>query len=82
MGIHNLQSKKLKDVDAFYQAVEADYRGRIYYKESFFNFQGSDLARGMFKFARAKPMTEEGLWWLAVHTAYLLQPIIPDKRNT
>ena len=63
------KAKKLRDADVFYQAVEADYRGRIYYKESFLNFQGSDLARGMFKFARAKPMTEEGLWWLAVHTA-------------
>ena len=55
--------------DVFYQSLECDYRGRIYYGESFFNFQGSDLARGMLKFARAKPMTEDGLYWLAVHTA-------------
>lgn len=63
------KAKKLRDEDVFYQAVEADYRGRVYYKEAFLNYQGSDLARGMFKFARGKPMTEEGLWWLAVHTA-------------
>ncbi len=62
--------KILKDYpDYFYQAVEADYRGRIYYKEAFLNYQGSDLARGMLKFARAKPMTQDGLFWLAIHTA-------------
>ena len=53
----------------FYQNMEADYRGRLYYCEPFLNFQGSDLSRGMLKFARGKPMTEEGKWWLAVHTA-------------
>ena len=55
--------------DTFYQEVEADYRGRIYYKEPFMNFQGSDLARGVLLFGEAKAMTEEGKWWLAVHTA-------------
>ena len=63
------KAEKLQDKDVFYQGVECDYRGRIYYSESFFNFQGSDLARGMLKFARAKPMTQNGLYWLAVHTA-------------
>ena len=53
----------------FYQEMEADYRGRLYYNEPFLNFQGSDLARGIFLFAEGKPMTEEGKWWLAVHTA-------------
>ena len=63
------KAEKLADWDVFYQEVECDYRGRIYYAEAFLNFQGSDLARGMLKFARAKPMTEDGLFWLAVHTA-------------
>ena len=53
----------------FYQEVEADYRGRLYYKEDFLNFQGSDTARGLYLFAEGKPMTEEGKWWLAIHTA-------------
>ena len=53
----------------FYQEMEADYRGRLYYKEPFLNFQGSDLARGIFIFAEGKPITEIGRWWLAVHTA-------------
>ena len=63
------KAKKLKEADAFYQHVEADYRGRLYYSEPFLNFQGSDLARGLLKFARGKPMTDEGLQWLAMHTA-------------
>ena len=53
----------------FYQEVEADYRGRLYYKEPFLNFQGSDLARGILLFGEGKAMTESGKWWLAVHTA-------------
>ena len=59
----------LRDKAVFYQYVEADYRGRLYYTESFLNYQGSDLSRGMLKFARGKPMTDDGLYWLAIHTA-------------
>ena len=63
------KAEKLKDLDVFYQCMEADYRGRLYYSEPFLNYQGSDLARGLLKFARAKPMTDSGLQWLAIHTA-------------
>ena len=59
----------LRDEKVFYQYLEADYRGRLYYSEPFLNFQGSDLARGLLKFAKAKPMTDSGLQWLAIHTA-------------
>ena len=62
------KATKLGDT-TFYQEVEADYRGRLYYKEPFLNFQGSDLARGIYLFDEGKEMTEEGKWWLAVHTA-------------
>ena len=63
------KAEMLLPANQFYQFMEADYRGRLYYSEPFLNFQGSDLARGMLKFARGKPMTEDGLFWLAVHTA-------------
>ena len=63
------KAEVLRDKSAFYQYIEADYRGRLYNTESFLNFQGSDIARGMLKFARAKPMTESGKQWLAIHTA-------------
>lgn len=63
------KAKKASNLSAFYQYLEADYRGRLYYSEPFLNFQGSDLARGLFKFSRAKKMTDSGLEWLAIHTA-------------
>jgi DNA-directed RNA polymerase len=68
-GFITTKAKLLYDHDVFYQFMQADYRGRLYYSESFLNYQGSDLARGMMTFARGKPMTEDGLFWLAVHTA-------------
>ena len=64
-------TKKAKYLEnsIFYQMIEADYRGRLYYAEPFLNFQGSDFARGLLKFSRGKPMDKYGLFWLAVHTA-------------
>lgn len=59
----------LKDWDGFYQSFEVDYRGRIYNTEPFLNYQSSDMAKGMLMFAEAKPITEDGKFWLAVHTA-------------
>ena len=53
----------------FYQAVECDYRGRVYYTEPFLNFQGSDIAKGLFEFNDTKAMDDRGFFWLCVHTA-------------
>ena len=53
----------------FYQLISADYRGRLYYNEPFFNFQGSDNVRGVMQFAEPKILREEDTFWLAVHTA-------------
>ena len=53
----------------FYQTIELDYRGRFYYNESFFNFQGTDVARGLMEFADGVKMTPEGERALAIHTA-------------
>ena len=55
--------------ETFYQAVECDYRGRVYYTEPFLNYQGSDLAKGLFQFGVSKPMDDKGFFWLCVHTA-------------
>ena len=59
----------LKEWECFYQLVDNDYRGRSYYKEPFLNYQGSDLARALMKFKKAKPLGETGKQSLAVHTA-------------
>jgi DNA-directed RNA polymerase len=53
----------------FYFYIDADYRGRLYYSEPFFNFQGSDIARGQLLFAEGKRFDESANFWLAVHTA-------------
>ena len=53
----------------FYQMVECDYRGRVYYTEPFLNFQGSDVSKGLFEFADSKAMDTAGYRWLCIHTA-------------
>jgi DNA-directed RNA polymerase len=63
------KSNRLRDKAAFYQMIDTDYRGRLYYSETIMNFQGSDYARGVMEFAIGKPMTPAGNYWLAVHTA-------------
>jgi DNA-directed RNA polymerase len=54
---------------SFYQEVSCDYRGRVYYAESFLEFQGSDLARSLFLFENKKEVNDRGYFWLKVHTA-------------
>lgn len=63
--------KKAEEVEGktFYQYISTDYRGRLYYEEPYLNFQGSDWARGMMKFAEGKELVGHALEWLAVHTA-------------
>ena len=53
----------------FWMAADMDYRGRIYFRESFLNFQGSDLARGLLTFSEEKEVTPDGLRWLKIHCA-------------
>ena len=60
---------KLRKMEQFYQYAECDYRGRIYYQQPYFNFQGSDVARGLFLFDKPRRVTAKGLKWLARHTA-------------
>ena len=63
------KAKKMTEFDQCYQYIEADYRGRLYYTESFMNFQGSDTARSLLLFNEGVKMTERGLDWLAIHAA-------------
>ena len=61
--------KKMRKMDQFYQYVDLDYRGRIYYTEPFMNFQSVDFAKGLMLFKNGSKLDQTGLWWLAVHTA-------------
>ncbi len=53
----------------FWQEVFFDYRGRLYYSEPFFNFQGSDQARALFLFEERAPVTAEAEKALWIHAA-------------
>jgi DNA-directed RNA polymerase, mitochondrial len=59
----------LHNSDVFYQEVSCDYRGRVYYAESFLEFQGSDIARSLFLFHNKKKVTEQGFRWMLIHAA-------------
>ena len=64
-----IKKAELIDNKTFYQEVSCDYRGRVYYAESFLEFQGSDLARSLFLFSNKKRVSERGYYWLCVHAA-------------
>ena len=63
------KAEAMLNMEEFFQAIEFDYRGRIYYREPFLNYQGSDMARGLMMFSRGKPLDEKGLQALKIHTA-------------
>ena len=65
------QAQKFKDFDKIYFPYNVDFRGRAYPVPPHLSNVGSDLCRGMLKFATAKPLGKWGLYWLKVHLANL-----------
>ena len=63
------KAEALAAYEEFYQYVELDYRGRVYYYEPTLNYQGPDIARGLLEFSEGKVLNRDGLRWLAIHTA-------------
>ena len=59
----------INEWDGYYQSMDLDYRGRMYNEESFLNYQGADLAKGLKLFYTPQLINESGQFWLAVHTA-------------
>jgi len=59
----------LAEAKPFYQEVSCDYRGRFYYSETIFGYQGADISRSLFLFAEGKPMTDVGARALKQHVA-------------
>lgn len=55
----------------FYYPHNVDFRGRAYPMHPHLNHLGSDLCRGLLRFAEAKPLGERGLQWLYVQAANL-----------
>ena len=63
------KAKQLVEWEKFYSLVDLDYRGRVYYKEPYMNYQGNDIARGLMSFSESKPIDDNGKRALAIHTA-------------
>ena len=61
----------LAGAQEFYFPHNVDFRGRAYPIPPHLNHLGSDICRGLLKFAQAKPLGPRGLYWLKVHLANL-----------
>lgn len=66
---------RVKDAEAIYFPYSLDFRGRLYSLSAYLNPQGDDLCRGMLHFADAKPLGEQGDYWLAVHGANVIDEL-------
>jgi DNA-directed RNA polymerase len=53
----------------FWYVWYADFRGRLYTATAGFSPQGPDVAKGLLRFHRGKPLGVRGLYWLKVHLA-------------
>jgi len=56
---------------AFYFPHNLDFRGRAYPIPPHLNHLGSDICRGLLKFAETKALGKRGFYWLKVHLANL-----------
>ena len=65
------QAEQFKDYEKIYFPYNMDFRGRAYPVPPHLSNVGSDLSRGLLKFAKAKPLGKRGLFWLEVHLANL-----------
>lgn len=65
------QAEKFKHCDKIYFPYNLDFRGRAYPIPPHLSNIGSDLCRGLLKFAEAKPLGPRGFYWLKVHFANL-----------
>jgi DNA-directed RNA polymerase len=53
----------------FYHLYYLDFRARKYPATAYLHEQGGDLARGLLRRSDAKPIGEQGFFWLMVHLA-------------
>lgn len=72
LGIVRRQLEMANDYVNYEQVwfpYELDFRGRVYPIPLDLNPQANDFGRALLTFAEAKPLGDEGLYWLCVHTA-------------
>ena len=48
-----------------------DFRGRAYPLHPHLNHMGSDMCRGLLRFANSRPLGENGIGWLKIHLGNL-----------
>jgi len=65
------QAEKMKQFEKIYFPYSVDFRGRAYPVPPHLSNVGSDLSRGLLRFASSKPLGPRGLYWLKVHLANL-----------
>ncbi|KAL3311756.1 hypothetical protein Ciccas_009659, partial [Cichlidogyrus casuarinus] len=63
-------ASKYKD-ETFYFPHSMDFRGRVYPCPPHFSYMGSDISRGILKFAKGVPLGEKGFDWLLIHLTNL-----------
>ncbi|HUO10858.1 MAG TPA: DNA-directed RNA polymerase [Phycisphaerae bacterium] len=58
-------AERFEKYDAIYFPYQLDFRGRVYTQPSGLQPQGSDLAKGLLKFAEGKPLSSDSAvrWW-------------------
>lgn len=59
--------------ETFYFAYQADSRGRLYPVAQWLSPQGEDLSRALLEFADGKPISNEGVGYLAIHGSQQLR---------
>lgn len=60
---------RMSSYPSMFHSWQMDWRGRIYPRACVLTPQGNDLDRGLLRFARAIPQTDDGRRWLRIHLA-------------
>jgi DNA-directed RNA polymerase, mitochondrial len=76
-----LAASRVATDERIYFPCSLDFRGRIYPLTHYLNPQGDDLSKSLLMFAEAKPLGEDGAFWLAIHGANCLDETPGDKRK-
>jgi Mitochondrial DNA-directed RNA polymerase len=77
-------AKMFRDAPAFWYPYNVDFRGRVYPIATGLTPQGDDLQKSLLMFAEGKPLTDDGINWLAIHVANCLEvdPAEPGRKLT
>ena len=64
-------ASKFENEQTIYFPQQLDWRGRMYSIPKLLNPQGSDLSKGLLRFADGKRLGDTGVWWFKIHLANL-----------